>query len=81
MAPRIRLRKISHTSKGHYNFRIIVIDRAKPRESKQIEELGYYDPASKPASVKINKTRYEYWVSKGAQPSDTVASLYKKYKG
>ncbi|MFH1621814.1 MAG: 30S ribosomal protein S16, partial [Candidatus Omnitrophota bacterium] len=51
------------------------------RDSRPIEEIGYYDPSKEPASVKIKKDRYDYWVSKGAQPTDTVKSLYKKLKG
>ncbi|MFC1708900.1 30S ribosomal protein S16 [Candidatus Omnitrophota bacterium] len=81
MSVRIRMKKISRTAKGRYNFRIVVISRPAARDSRPIEEIGYYDPSKKPASVKIKKERYDYWVSKGAQPTDTVASLYKKYKG
>lgn len=79
MSVRIRLRKISSTSKKRYNFRIVVINKANPRDSRYIEELGYYEPSKNPATLKINKERYDYWISKGAQPSDTVTSLYKKY--
>jgi small subunit ribosomal protein S16 len=81
MSARIRMKKISTTSKGRYNFRLVVIDRSSSRDARPIEEIGYYDPSKNPASLKINKARYDYWVSKGAQPSNTVASLYKKYKG
>lgn len=80
MAVKIRMRKISRTSSGRYNFRIVAIDRETARDGRTIEEIGYYDPSKNPASLKINKERYDYWVSKGAQPSDTVASLYKKIK-
>ena len=78
MAVKIRMKKISSTSSGKYNFRIVVIDREKARDGKNIEEIGHYDPSKNPASIKIDKERYDYWVSKGAKPSDTVASLYKK---
>jgi len=81
MATRIRMRKISHTSTGRYNFRIVVTTRSKARDASQIEEIGYYDPSKKPASVKLDTVRYEYWVSKGAEPSNTVRSIYKKLKG
>lgn len=80
MAVRIRLRKISSKATGRDNFRIVVTDRRNPRDSKFIEEIGYYDPSKDPASMKIKKERYDYWVSKGALPSDTVASIYKKCK-
>lgn len=80
MAVKIRMKKISRTSSGRYNFRIAVIDREKARDGKTIEEIGYYDPSKSPASLKINKERYDYWLSKGAQPSETVASLCRKLK-
>ena len=79
MITRIRMKKISRTSKGRYYFRIIVVNKRAPRDSKSIEEIGIYDPSKNPASLKFKKERYDYWVSKGAQPSDTVASLYKRF--
>ena len=80
MAVRIRMRRINSKASGRDNFRIVVTDQRNPRDSKFVEEIGYYDPNKNPASIKIEKERYDYWVSKGAQPSDTVASLYKKCK-
>jgi small subunit ribosomal protein S16 len=80
MAVKIRLRKISDTSKKRYNFRISVIDGSGPRDGRVIEELGYYDPAKKPASLKIDKERVAHWVKLGAQVSPTVKSLVKKMK-
>jgi small subunit ribosomal protein S16 len=74
------MKKVSTTSKGRYNFRIVVIDKRAPRDSKAIEEIGYYDAAKNPATLKIKQERYDYWMSKGAQPTDTVASLYKRLK-
>jgi len=80
MAARIRLRNISSTSKGRYNFRIVVLDGTKPRDGKEIEVLGHYSPTAKQNSLKFNSERYEYWLQKGAKASDTIASLYKKFK-
>ena len=79
MALTIRMKKISDTSKGRTNFRMVVIERTKARDGRFLEELGYYDPSKKPASLKIDKDRYDYWVSKGALPSDTAKSLYKNF--
>lgn len=79
MSVMIRLKKVS-TSRGRYNFRVAVINKTSARDARTIEEIGYYDPAKNPASLKIDKERYDYWVKNGAQPSDTVASLYKKVK-
>jgi small subunit ribosomal protein S16 len=80
MALRIRMRRISRKATGRDNFRIVVTDQRNPRDSKFIEEIGHYDPTKNPASLKLEKERYDYWVSKGAQPTETVASLYKNCK-
>lgn len=80
MSVKIRLRKISDTAKKRFNFRLVVIDERQPRDGRVIEEIGYYDPSKKPASVKIDTAKYEAWVKKGAQPSPTVKSLVKKIK-
>ena len=80
MAVKIRLRKISDTSKKRYNFRISVLEGSRPRDGRVIEELGFYDPAKNPAAFKVNKERIEYWRKLGAQISPTVKSLVKKSK-
>ena len=59
-------------------FRIVVADNRSPRDGKFIEEIGTYLPGQKDTNFKINLERADYWVSKGAQPSDTVASFMKK---
>jgi len=59
-------------------FRIVVADGRSPRDGKFIEEIGTYNPRQKGDNVKMNLDRINYWVSKGAQPSDTVASFIKK---
>ena len=59
-------------------FRIVVADGRSPRDGKFIEEIGTYHPRQKGENVKMNLDRINYWVSKGAQPSDTVASFIKK---
>ena len=59
-------------------FRIVVADGRSPRDGKFIEEIGTYWPEKKSDNVKLKLDRAKYWVSKGAQPSDTVASFIKK---
>lgn len=59
-------------------FRIVVADSRSPRDGKFIEEIGTYQPLKKGDNFTINLDRANYWVSKGAQPSDTVASFLKK---
>ena len=73
MAVHIRLRRIGKNPKKRPYFRITVFDQRRGRDSKFIEELGFYNPLN--AQVKINKERLDFWVNKGAQLSDTVKSL------
>ena len=59
-------------------YRIVVADSRSPRDGKCIEELGTYQPLKKGDNYTLNLDRANYWVSKGAQPSDTVASFIRK---
>lgn len=61
-------------------YRIVAIDKEKPRESKYIELIGHYNPLTDPAEIKIDQTKYDSWLEKGAKPSQTVRSLIKKVK-
>jgi len=76
---KIRLKRFGR--KNHAFWRINAVDHRSPRDGKVIEELGYYDPANKDAAkqVVINKVRYDFWVSKGAQPSDSVRTLMARH--
>ncbi|MDD5730446.1 MAG: 30S ribosomal protein S16 [Candidatus Omnitrophica bacterium] len=78
MATVIRLRRIGKNPKKRPHFRVTVFDGKRGRDSRFIEELGFYNPVT--GEAKIKKERYEYWVSKGAQPSATVKSLAAKQK-
>jgi len=75
----IRLRRAGATKKPHY--RVVVADSREPRDGRFVEVLGHYDPRKDPAIVKIDAERTEYWIGKGAQPSDTVRSLLKQQAG
>lgn len=59
-------------------YRLVVADSRSPRDGKFIEEIGYYNPITNPADVKIDSEKAKKWLSNGAQPSDTVKSLLKK---
>ena len=59
-------------------FRIVVADSRSPRDGKFIEEIGTYHPLKKGDNVVMDQERAKYWISKGAQPSDTVASFIRK---
>ena len=76
MAVRIRMKRIG--AKNAPVFRIVVADGRSPRDGRFIEELGTYWPEKKSDNVKFDLERAKYWISKGAQPSDTVASFIKR---
>ena len=59
-------------------YRVVVADSRDPRDGKFIEEIGTYDPLTNPATIKITMERAKYWISNGAQPTDTVRGLLKK---
>jgi small subunit ribosomal protein S16 len=56
-------------------YRIVVADSRRQRDGRFVEILGYYDPLTQPYSLKVNEEKARLWISKGAQPSDQVASL------
>ena len=80
MAVRIRMKKMGRTHRPFY--RICVMDARKPRDGAAIEEVGTYDPMKKDKSqrVTLKLDRIDYWVSVGAQPSEKVAVLIRKFK-
>jgi len=73
---RIRLRRTG--AKKQASYRIVVADSRSPRDGKFIEILGWYNPRTDPPSFEINKERADYWLSRGAQPSEAVARLLQK---
>ena len=72
----IRLKRVGTTKKPHY--RVVVADSRAWRDGRFVEVLGHYDPRRQPAVVKIDADRAQYWIGKGARPSETVRSLLKK---
>jgi len=78
VAVKLRLKRFGRRHRSFY--RLNAMDSRSPRDGRVIEELGWYDPESKQADkqVSLNRERIEYWLSKGAQPSDTVRQLLKR---
>ena len=76
MATKIRLKRMGAKKKPFY--RIVVADSRAPLDVRFIEEIGYYDPNKNPADIKVDAEKAQKWLSTGAQPSDTVRSLFKK---
>lgn len=79
MSVRIRLKKMGRTHRPF--FRVCAMDQRSPRDGRVIEELGYYDPMcpETDARVQLKSDRVDHWISVGAQPSEKVAVLIKKY--
>jgi small subunit ribosomal protein S16 len=77
MAVHIRLAR--HGTKKSPYYRIVVTDSRNPRDGRFVEKLGAYNPVAEPKTFQIERTRFEYWTSKGAQPSATLLQLLKKY--
>jgi small subunit ribosomal protein S16 len=78
MAVSIRLRR--EGSKNRPYYRVVVADSRSPRDGKFVEILGTYDPKLTGQNSSFSLERAEYWISKGARPSDTVRSLIKKQR-
>lgn len=78
MAVRIRLKRIG--AKNSPVYRVVVADSRSPRDGRFIEEIGTYHPLKKDNNVALKLDRAEYWLGKGAQPSETVASFIRKAK-
>ena len=72
----IRLRRTGATKRPYY--RVVVADSRDWRDGRFVEVLGHYDPRHQPAKVKIDLERAQYWIQKGARPSDTVRSFLKQ---
>ena len=73
---KIRLRRVGAKKAPFY--RVVVADSHFARDGRFIEEIGTYDPLTEPATTKIDMERAKYWISNGAQPTDTVRGLLKK---
>ena len=73
---KIRLKRMGMKKEPFY--RIVVSDSRTPRDGRFVEEIGYYNPVTEPAVIKFDEERAKYWLSTGAQPSETVRSLLKK---
>jgi len=76
MSVKIRLKRMGMKKKPFY--RLVVSDARSPRDGRFIEEIGYYDPMTEPATIKINADAAKKWLANGAQPSDTARVLLKR---
>ncbi len=73
---KIRLKRTGRAGQPHY--RIVVMESSSPRDGKSVEEIGYYNPRTKPTTFEVDKELASKWLSVGAQPSDTIAQYFVK---
>ena len=76
MAVKMRLKRLGAKKAPFY--RVIVADSRSPRDGRFIDEIGYYNPLTNPAEIKIDGEKAKKWIANGAQPTETVKSLLKK---
>jgi small subunit ribosomal protein S16 len=73
----IRLARVGARKQPHY--RVVVLEKQRARNGRSVEVVGTYNPRTTPTSVQLKRDRIDYWVSKGAKMSETVARLVSKY--
>jgi len=76
MAVKMRLTRIGKKKTPFY--RVVIADARAPRDGRFVEEIGYYNPLTEPAEIKIDAEKAKQWIANGAQPTDTVKALLKK---
>ncbi len=73
---RIRLTRVGATKQPTYRF--VVADARNPRDGRSLDILGHYDPRQEPVLIKVDADKASKWLSQGAQPSETVARLFRQ---
>lgn len=76
MAVKLRLKRMGKKKAPFY--RIVAADSKFPRDGRSIEDIGYYNPATEPATISVDEDKAQKWLSNGAQPTDTVRDLLSK---
>jgi small subunit ribosomal protein S16 len=71
---RLRLRRVG--AKGQPSYRIVAIDREAQRDGREIEIVGFYNPRTSPATIELKEDRIYYWLSVGAQPSESALQVF-----
>jgi small subunit ribosomal protein S16 len=72
---RIRLRRVG--ARKQPSYRVVAADSEKPRDGRFLEVVGFYNPRTEPATIQLDEARIYDWLSKGAQPSDSVKQLFR----
>lgn len=74
----LMIRLARNGKKKHPHYRIVVLEKSKRRDGRYIDMLGHYNPKTNPASIHLDKEKYDFWIGKGAQATDTVKSFLGK---
>ena len=74
----LRIRLARTGAKKKRSYRVVVIDRERARDGRFVEIIGHYNPRHTPPEIVLKRERVDYWIGKGAQPSETVQSFLKK---
>jgi small subunit ribosomal protein S16 len=77
MSVRVRLTRVG--SNKNPIWRVVVADQRSPRDGRFIETIGHYNPQTNPSTITIDEERFQHWVSRGAQPTNTVKQLVKAH--
>ncbi|HEX6506710.1 MAG TPA: 30S ribosomal protein S16 [Chloroflexota bacterium] len=77
MSVKIRLRRMG--AKHQPSYRIVVADSRSPRDGRYIDQVGFYNPLTNPATITVNQEKAIDWLKRGAEPTDTVAKLLGKF--
>jgi small subunit ribosomal protein S16 len=77
MSVRVRLTRVG--SKKNPIWRVVVADQRSPRDGRFIETIGHYNPQTNPSTIVLDEERFQHWVSRGAQPTNTVKQLVKAH--
>lgn len=76
MAVRIRLTRVGATKQPSYRF--VVADSRNARDGRSLDTLGHYNPRADPIEINVDEVKVRDWMSRGAQPTDTVARLFRR---
>ncbi len=76
----VRIRLTRKGAKKKPFYRLVAADQRSPRDGRFIEQLGYYDPMKQPYVLNFDLERVDYWISQGAQPSDTAKRLIERFR-
>lgn len=77
MAVKMRLRRMG--ARHQPSYRIVVADSRSPRDGRYIDQVGFYNPLTSPAIIRVDEAKARDWLRKGAQPTDTVTKLLAKF--